>query len=138
MFGCLPEAQLSVLSTLTDLGLLRRLQPHRRTTDFTYYSDGLAKTVHSAGATTSMEYDDAGRLRMLTDPLGFSANLAYDSAGRITTATDTLGSTTSYTYDPEYNLGVVRAGPSRPPRRTSPLPFADEKPECREGHGRYR
>ena len=71
---------------------------------FTYYSDGLLKTSHSAGATTSLEYDSAGNITRVTDPLGRSSSLAYDLAGRVTSSTDAMSRTSTITYDARGNL----------------------------------
>ncbi|HEX4816260.1 MAG TPA: polymorphic toxin-type HINT domain-containing protein [Nonomuraea sp.] len=53
----------------------------------------------SAAYTTTMEYDDAGRLVKQTAPGTKVTNLAVNAAGEVTTVTDPLTNTTTTDYD---------------------------------------
>jgi RHS repeat-associated protein len=61
------------------------------TVTFTHRSDGLVSTAHSAGATTTFDYDSAGRLSKVIDPLEASSTIRYDAFGYVAEATDAQG-----------------------------------------------
>lgn len=52
-----------------------------------------------AGAVTSYQYDQEGRVAVETDALGGRTLYTYTQRGQIATVTDVLGRVTSYTYD---------------------------------------
>lgn len=82
--------------------------PNGHVTDKTAdYFGNLAQTVEYDGAnayTTSYGYDDAGRLKTLTDSLGNVTSNFYDQLGRKTSSTDPDAGATSYLYDNNGNL----------------------------------
>lgn len=51
------------------------------------------------GTYTEKRYDRFGRVTALVDAKGNQTTMAYDSLGRVTSVTDALGNVTSYTYD---------------------------------------
>lgn len=62
----------------------------------------LSDAVSGAGittGTTSYAYDNLGRLRMTTDPLGVKTYFVYDKQNRLTAQIDGDGSMTEYKYD---------------------------------------
>ncbi|MCU7934082.1 MAG: hypothetical protein KZQ99_04275, partial [Candidatus Thiodiazotropha sp. (ex Dulcina madagascariensis)] len=70
-----------------------------------YDSRGLLISEHRSApdasplGTTRYQYDQAGRLRVTTDPTGRRTHLLYDETGRQTAAIDTAGALTEYHYD---------------------------------------
>lgn len=71
-----------------------------RTIRFESYSDGLLKDVAAAEATTTFEYNAAGNLTKIIDPLSKSTSFEYsDGAGRVTKATDANGHALRLTYN---------------------------------------
>ncbi len=64
----------------------------------------------SASATpreTAYEYDDAGRLEQITDPLGGETFYTYDAAGRLSTRTLPTGVVTTWTYDARSRIDTI-------------------------------
>jgi len=86
-------------------------------TTWTYNDDGQLDTEvgprgNVAGATpadfdTLYDFDPAGNLDTVTDPLDHVTDHDYDPAGRLTSVTDPRDNTTSYTYDPAGRLDTV-------------------------------
>jgi len=77
-------------------------------TTYTYnqYREMLTETRYTA--TTTYDYDDAGNLRKITDPLQHETPLTYDAAGNLLTRTEPLvGATTYENYDYQGNPGKV-------------------------------
>jgi YD repeat-containing protein len=66
--------------------------------------------VSPSGAASSLGYDDAGRLALISTP---SASIAttYDAAGRRASMTDATG-TTTYGYDTAGRLASIAVPPS--------------------------
>ena len=62
---------------------------------------------------TTYEWDKAGRLRTMTDPLGFQEIYSYNKNGMLTSKTDRDGYQTSYTYDMVGNLTNILFEDSR-------------------------
>lgn len=69
------------------------------TVSYLYNSQGLPRSVTTAGSTVTMTYDQAGRRLTLTDPDAGTMTTAYDVLGNITRQTDARGKTVTYTYD---------------------------------------
>jgi RHS repeat-associated protein len=70
------------------------------TTTFTYYTNGLVKTVTDArNYTSTYAYDTLNRLSTVTDALLHTQTWTYDTYGNVATYTDPNGHTTSYTYN---------------------------------------
>jgi YD repeat-containing protein len=61
-------------------------------------SDAVSGTGVATG-TTTYAYDNLGRLRMSTDPLGVNSYFVYDKQNRLTATIDGDGSMTEYRYD---------------------------------------
>ncbi|UUO05343.1 hypothetical protein M4951_18415 [Blastopirellula sp. J2-11] len=69
-------------------------------TTYTYDAKGNQLTeTNSAGATTSYDYDNLGRLILKTDAEGGETEYTYDANGNRLTLTDPEESTTTWTYD---------------------------------------
>ncbi len=49
--------------------------------------------------TTSFSYDKAGRLKLVTNPLGLAKSFRYDGVGNLTQTTDANGHTITFEYD---------------------------------------
>jgi RHS repeat-associated protein len=118
---------LTTTYTTTGLGnTTTQVSPDTRTTNATYYDDGLLKTRTDArNQLFSYEYDDLGRLTKISYSAGTASQFEYDggptppnqnSVGQLSKLTDEAG-TTSWTHD---GLGrvlsktqVVATTPSR-------------------------
>ncbi|WP_164991882.1 DUF6531 domain-containing protein [Streptomyces sp. N1] len=76
--------------------LSARTPPHGRVTAFTHDDDGNRKTAVTAGATTTYNYDPAGRLTstLLPGGNGYTEARTYDTAGRVTDIASTKSGTT--------------------------------------------
>ncbi len=73
---------------------------NQNVTKFTYYPDGLTKTVTDAlGQTTSYYYDGYRRLSDILYPDETTQNYTYDNRGFITSETKRDGTTVYYDYD---------------------------------------
>ncbi len=68
--------------------------------------DGNAGTPNDVPIWT-YAYDDAGQLRLATDPAGGTTAYAYDEAGNVVSVRDPVGSVTRYTYDAVGNLKTL-------------------------------
>ena len=67
------------------------------------------------GNTTTLTYNSAGQLTMITDPSNRTITLAYNADGQIQSATDPKGQAIDYGYDGNGNLtSVTYAGESSP------------------------
>jgi RHS repeat-associated protein len=60
---------------------------------------GNAAGASAADFTEHLDYDGAGRVTRVTDPLGHEADVSYDGDGNRTSVTDALGHTTHFDYD---------------------------------------
>lgn len=69
------------------------------TTNYTYDSFGQPLTIDVDGKLTHYDYDAAGRVIRVTDPLGNATEFAYDAAGDRTVIRDALGRETRFEYD---------------------------------------
>jgi YD repeat-containing protein len=58
----------------------------------------------TALGTTSYQYDDDGRLRIVTDALGNKTHMLYDEAGRMVASIDTTGALVENVYDAAGNV----------------------------------
>lgn len=66
---------------------------------FSYNGLGLPVTSEVAGRITSYEYDTAGRLTRVTNPMSETTEYEYDAAGNRTLVRNALGRETRLTYD---------------------------------------
>ena len=74
-------------------------------TTYTYYPNGLLKTVTDANShTASYEYDAYGYKFKITDAKLNETTFDYDIAGQLLSKTDARGNTTTYEYDEMDNL----------------------------------
>ena len=60
--------------------------------------------IDANNKTWSYTYDDAGRLKSVTDPLTHTTGFEYDAVGNKTKEIDALGIETLFEYDDRYNL----------------------------------
>ncbi|NLW88838.1 MAG: PKD domain-containing protein [Clostridiaceae bacterium] len=60
----------------------------------------------SSQTTTSLEYDEFGRMVSVVDPLNGISGCTYDNSGNVISQTDPNGGTTSFTYD---SMGRITA-----------------------------
>lgn len=68
--------------------------------NYTYYSNGLQKTVSNSGINlVSSEYDSYGNQTKLIDINGGTTLYDYDAFGQLISQTDANGNTYSFTYD---------------------------------------
>ncbi len=74
------------------------------TTINTYDTVGRLIATDVDGATTSYQYDAAGRRTMVTDALGNSTEYGFDVAGNEIMTQDPLGNVTLFTYDKDNRL----------------------------------
>jgi len=74
------------------------------TVKYGYGSRGLLSSVTQSGRTLRYDYDSAGRVRTVTDPLGRTESFAYDSVGRVVRQTLPDLRQILYGYDPNGNL----------------------------------
>lgn len=101
--------------------LLRVTSGGKTVAAFTYYPDGLLKTVmgsgkqentfayhpdgslksetNALGATVRFEYDGRGNLIREVDPLGYERLWHYDASGRLVREIDPMGASTRFEYD---------------------------------------
>ena len=85
---------------------------------------GLTRVTDTRGGVTTVEYDDAGRVRRATDPLGHTTRYAYDpNTGARTAVTDPLGNTTRFRYTRDGDLAQISA----PDGATWALAYDDER-----------
>ena len=66
---------------------------------YSYHSCGKPMSVATAGATVTMEYDEAGNRTLLDDPDAGTMTYTYDALGRVVTQTDGNGVQTTNTYN---------------------------------------
>ena len=76
--------------------------------DFEYYSDGLLHYLVNADATTTCEYNSAGDLIKVIDPLGKITSYEYDAAGRKTASIDANNHETNIVYDGRGNVTSIK------------------------------
>ena len=82
---------------------LTSTDPLERTTTFTYYKNGMPKTVttpgsNGGGATTTFHYDENDNRTKVVDPMGRATSYTYDEGDRMATVTDANGKVSAYTY----------------------------------------
>lgn len=65
--------------------------------------------VEPSKFTTSIERDEQGRPKTITDPLGHTIKYAYDADGNVESLTDANGHATTYTYDADNERTKVKA-----------------------------
>ncbi len=58
---------------------------------------------------TTIERDEQGRPKTITDPLGHTTKYVYDAAGNLESQTDANGHTTTYTYNADNERTKVKA-----------------------------
>lgn len=107
--------------------LIAETDPSGVTTRFAYDSAGRlvqvttgAAAVGSApaiNATTTFDYNIAGQLATITDPLGRTTTRSYDSFGRLVSETDPAGNVTRYEYDAVDRLVALVRGDNQPTER---------------------
>jgi len=70
-------------------------------TTYTYYNDGLLKTMvtGNGAATTTYSYDHRGNVTSIKDALNRLETFFYDTNGNLVSSTDRNSWSTSYTYD---------------------------------------
>ncbi len=74
---------------------------------YAYGARSLLTSITQAGRTVRYDYDSAGRVKAMTDPLGRVERLAYDSVGRPLTQTLPNLTTILYSYDANGNLASL-------------------------------
>lgn len=103
--------------TVTQLDTLGRVVEERvagvAPVRYGYGPRGLLTTVTQAGRVLRYDYDSAGRVKQVTDPLGRFEQYAYDSVGRVVKQTLFNGSEIRYGYDANGNLTSLTP-PGRP------------------------
>jgi RHS repeat-associated protein len=96
-----PDGDFSVIAENADGTFTRRLKDGTR---FTFNVGGLLTAVIDRNNnSTSYNYDAAGRLTRITDPVGLQTNLTYAN-GRLTSITDPASRTTNFQHDAQGNL----------------------------------
>ncbi len=95
------------LSSVTDpMGVVAASsydQLDRRTAKIRNWKPGAAAD-HETNVTTTLEYDLAGNLRYITNPLNYKAEIRYDAAQRRTELVNFEGGSTRFEYDKVSNL----------------------------------
>ncbi|KAA9008440.1 RHS repeat protein, partial [Paenibacillus spiritus] len=77
------------------------------TATFTYYKNGLRKSMTDETGTTQYQYNRDLTLRGVTYPDGKTIQYEYDNAGNRTKMTDPFGAITLYAYDDDNRLTKV-------------------------------
>ncbi|AIQ45744.1 hypothetical protein R70723_07495 [Paenibacillus sp. FSL R7-0273] len=77
------------------------------TASFTYYKNGLRKSMTDETGTTQYLYNRDSTLRKVTFPDGKTIQYEYDNAGNRAKMTDPFGAITLYTYDDDNRLTKV-------------------------------
>jgi RHS repeat-associated protein len=115
--GTLTQTSAEGRQTVTQLDTLGRVVEERiagaAPVRYDYGPRGLLMTVTQAGRVLRYDYDSAGRVKRVTDPLGRFEQYAYDSAGRVVKQTLFNGSEILYSYDANGNLTSLTP-PGRP------------------------
>ena len=101
----------SLVDTLGRVAEVRR--PGEATTQYMYGARGFLTSIAQAGRAFSYNYDSAGRVTKVTDPLGRVEQYAYDSVGRVVKQTLFNGREILYGYDANGNLSSLMP-PARP------------------------
>ena len=96
----------SVTTTYDAWGNAKTVTDNGGTINYTYFSNGLPKTVGSI----NIEYDAAGNKTSLTDPDAGTKKYTYAADGTILTETDARGVVTTYTYDSLGRLTRTKIG----------------------------
>jgi RHS repeat-associated protein len=107
---------------------------------YSYDAGGRLSTItRGSGAvarTIRLEYDEAGHLAKVTDPLGRSTRFGYDAAGRVTSQALPGGRLVQYAYDANGNLTRLTP-PGRPAHTFTYTPLdlleAYQPPEVGDG-----
>ncbi|HEY6830122.1 MAG TPA: hypothetical protein VI259_24880, partial [Gemmatimonadaceae bacterium] len=89
-------------------------QPGEAPIKYTYGPRGLLIAATQAGRVARYDYDSAGRLKTLTDPLGRLDRFTYDSAGRVIKRTLPDLREIAYSYDANGNVSSITP-PGRSP-----------------------
>ena len=95
-------------------------------TEYTYDNQGRLKTflqgTGGATRTTTLDYNDAGFLESITDPLGQVWKSSFDAAGRVTNEVLPDKRTIHYTYDKNGNVTGITP-PGRPEHKFTYTPL---------------
>jgi RHS repeat-associated protein len=102
------------VSLLDTLGRVTEVRaPGEAAVHYNYGSRGFLTSMTQASRVFSYDYDSAGRVKKVTDPLGRFEQYAYDSAGRVVKQTLFNGREILFSYDANGNLSSVTP-PGRP------------------------
>src|SRR5262249_13058286 len=97
-----------VTLTVTDGRLASFTLPDHRSVLYTYAGDRLHTVRDPDGNVTTYDYDAAGRLVKITDPLGHvQVTNMYGADGRVTAQTDALGHRTTFGWNPAKQESTV-------------------------------
>lgn len=77
---------------------------------YSYGSNGLPKSITTAGATVTMEYDVAGHRTSLCDPDAGATTYEYSADGRVLRQTDARGIVTATEYDALGRVSKMQIG----------------------------
>jgi len=76
--------------------------------NYVYYSLGKPKTITTGGAVFTMDYNNTGTQKTLTDPNAGTVKYEYNSAGQLTKQTDGNGKVTVNVYDALGRIDTVK------------------------------
>lgn len=117
-----PEGRQFVTAFDTARRVISDRRPGEAPVKYTYGPRGLLIATTQAGRVARYDYDSAGRLKSLTDPLGRVERFAYDSAGRVVRQTLLDLRDITYAYDANGNISSIT-----PPGRLPHTMAADSR-----------
>ncbi|MDO7908917.1 hypothetical protein Q5741_21310, partial [Paenibacillus sp. JX-17] len=97
----------SVLNQYDELNRLKAWSSGDKQGSFTYYNNGLRKTMTDETGTTKYEYQLDNQLKKVTYPDGTSIQYTYYDNGLRKSMTDPFGVTTTYLYNQDNQLKQV-------------------------------
>jgi RHS repeat-associated protein len=80
------------------MGLVTTAHDNGGDITYTYYPDGVVKTITNGTTVSSMEYNLLGAQTKLTDPSSGVVEYTWDAYGRLTSQKNARNQTTTYTY----------------------------------------
>lgn len=83
--------------------------PNGDTEELTYYKNGWLKTFTDNLGTILYTYDNAGRVKTVTDRMNRISNFDYDEDGRLTSAINPLGQETQWQYNNRDLTAIINA-----------------------------
>jgi len=109
-----PEGRRFVTTFDTGRRVTSAAIPGEAAVRYTYGPRGLLTAATQAGRVARYDYDSAGRLKAVTDPLGRVERFTYDSAGRVVRRALFDLREIAYSYDANGNVSSLTP-PGRPP-----------------------